>query len=77
MNQKSSVMQLPKFVPKALTLFNQVEQRNHSVRVLLSGLHGICLLARVGALPKSESVTAMADFLITHYVIGLRLERTR
>lgn len=55
----------------------QEEQRHHSTRVLWSGLHGICSLARAGALPKSESETAMADSLITNYVTGLRSERTR
>ncbi len=55
----------------------QEEQRHHSARVLWSGLHGICSLARAGALPKSESETAMADSLIINYVTGLRSERTR
>ena len=50
----------------------QEEQRYHSARVLWSGLHGICSLARAGALPKSESETAMANSLITNYVAGLR-----
>ena len=54
----------------------QEERRHHSARVLWSGLHGICSLARAGALPKSESETAMADSLITNYVTGLRSERT-
>ena len=55
----------------------QEERRHHSARVLWSGLHGICSLARAGALPKSDSETAMADSLITYYVTGLRSERTR
>jgi AcrR family transcriptional regulator len=50
----------------------QEEQRRHSARVLWSGLHGICSLARAGALAKSESETTMADSLITNYVAGLR-----
>ena len=54
----------------------QEERRHHSARVLWSGLHGVCSLARAGALPKSESETAMADSLITNYVTGLRSERT-
>ena len=53
------------------------KQRHHSARVLWSGLHGICSLSRAGALPKSESETAMAESLITNYVAGLRSERTR
>lgn len=53
----------------------QEEQRHHSARVLWSGLHGICSLARAGALPKSESETAMADSLITNYLAGLRQRR--
>ena len=55
----------------------QEELRHHSARVLWSGLHGICSLAHAGALPKSESETAMADSLITNYVTGLRSEKTR
>lgn len=68
---------LPEQALASLFPAGQEKQRHHSARVLWSGLHGICSLARAGALPKSESETAMADSLITNFVAGLRSERTR
>lgn len=47
-------------------------ERLHSTRVLWSSLHGICSLAAVGKLWKSESVVAMADTLATCFIAGLR-----
>ena len=71
------LLDLPEQALASLFPVGQEEQKRHLARVLWSGLHGICSLARAGALPKSESETAMADSLITNYVTGLRSERTR
>ena len=47
-------------------------ERLHSARVLWTGLHGICSLSASGHMAVSETPSAMADSLITHYVTGLR-----
>ncbi len=66
------LFELPERALASLFPQGQEAQRHHSARVLWSGLHGICSLARAGALPKTESETALADSLITNYVTGLR-----
>lgn len=71
------LLDLPEQALASLFPAGQEEQKRHLARVLWSGLHGICSLAHAGALPKSESETAMADSLITNYVIGLRSERAQ
>ena len=48
------------------------DDRLHAVRVLWTGLHGICSLAASGAMVKHETPEAMADTLITNYITGLR-----
>lgn len=45
----------------------------HTVRVLWSGLHGICTLVSAQALDEEESATALADTLIDKFVAGLRV----
>ena len=47
-------------------------ERLHSVRVLWTGLHGICSLYASGAMVKTETPEAMAETLITNYITGLR-----
>ena len=56
----------PLFSPKeSIELF-------HTVRVLWSGLHGICTLVSAQALDEPESATALADTLVQNFVAGLR-----
>ena len=48
------------------------DERLHSVRVLWTGLHGICSLSATGTMAKNETPEAMADTLITNFIAGLR-----
>lgn len=47
-------------------------ERHHAARVLWSSLHGICSLESAGKLVASETVTAMTETLVTHFLAGLR-----
>ena len=47
-------------------------ERLHSARVLWGGLYGICALASIDKMPRSETTTALVDTLIEVYVKGLR-----
>ena len=72
---RDKVRQLLGLVEEALAPFfapGDDNRRLQSARILWSGLYGMCTLASAGALAKTESVTAMADSLVTNYVAGLR-----
>jgi hypothetical protein len=62
-------------VDKAIEpLFGTDEQREKdlSVRVLWSSLHGICSLVGARVMVTEESARTMVDDLIRHYLAGLR-----
>ena len=49
----------------------QTAELLHTVRVLWSGLHGICALVNADALDEDVSAIGLADTLIENYVAGL------
>ena len=49
-------------------------ERHHAARVLWSSLHGICSLESAGKLDAGETVTAMADTLVTYILAGVRFD---
>ena len=68
------VLRLLEFLERALArLFSpgQEKERHHTAHVPWSSLHGICSLETAGKLAETESLTAMADSLVTHYLAGL------
>ncbi len=52
-------------------------ERHHAARVLWSSLHGICSLESAGKIVASETVTALADTLVTCFLAGLRSEHSK
>ena len=52
----------------------QEPERLHTARVLWSSLHGICSLESSSKLAPDETVSALADTLITRFLAGLRTE---
>ena len=59
-----------------LFLPGQEAERHHAVRVLWSGLHGICSLEASNKLIETESVEAMSETLISNFLAGLRVNRS-
>ncbi len=75
---EEKILHLLGLVERALEpLFKPGEEaeRHHAARVLWSSLHGITSLDISGKLVATESVTKMAETLITNFLVGLRNKR--
>ncbi len=56
----------------------QGEEKTRAARILWASVHGFCALATSGKLPavSEQSVTEMAEHLISNYLVGLRAGNT-